>query len=122
MAAQRPRSGRRVSRVPSAVPGLILVALLLGLVAWSVAALQPPQPKAADAPSDQFSATRAFAHVQKIGAQTHVAGSVADGAVVTELVDTLTGLGLDTRLQNSVGAWESRTGSLDMARVHNVVG
>ena len=91
-------------------------------MAWSVAALQPPRPKAADAPADQFSATRAFGHVQKIGAQTHVAGSAADGAVVTDLADTLTGLGLDTRVQNSVGAWESKTGSLDMARVHNVVG
>ena len=56
MAAQRSRGGRRVSRAPSVLPGLVLVALLLGLVAWSVAALQPPAPKAADAPADEFSA------------------------------------------------------------------
>src|SRR4051812_49299351 len=110
MAAQRPRGGRRVNRAPSVLPGLMLVALLLGLVAWSVAALQPPQPRGADAPADRFSATRAFQHVQQIGAQTHVAGSAADAAVVTDLVTTLTGLGLDTRVQNSVGAWESKTG------------
>ena len=99
-----------------------MIALLLGLVAWSVAALQPPAPAAADAPSDQFSAARAFAHVQQNGAKTHVAGSAADATVVNNLVDTLSGLGLDTRVQNAVGAWESKTGSMDMARVHNVVG
>ena len=69
---------------PAVVPGLILVALLLGLVAWSVAALQPPAPKPADAPADEFSAERAFEHVQQIAAQTHVAGSAAGGRVVTD--------------------------------------
>jgi hypothetical protein len=122
VAAQRSRGGRRSSRAPSVLPGLVLIALLLGLAVWSVAALQPPQPKGADAPADQFSAGRAFRHVQQIGAQTHVAGSAADGAVVTDLVATLTGLGLDTRVQNAVGAWESAPGRTDMARVHNVVG
>ncbi|MFL6097547.1 MAG: M28 family peptidase [Blastococcus sp.] len=122
MTAQRSRGRRRGSRAPSALPGLILVALLLGLVAWSVAALQPPRPTAADAPADQFSAARAFQHVQQIAAQTHVAGSAADATVVTDLVATLTGLGLDTRVQNSVGAWDSEPGSTDMARVRNVVG
>jgi hypothetical protein len=101
---------------------LILVALLLGLVAWSVAALQPPPPAPADAPADEFSAARAYAHVQQIAGQTHVAGSAADATVVSDLVTTLTGLGLDTRVQNAVGAWESAAGRTDMARVHNVVG
>jgi len=91
-------------------------------VGWSVAALQPPQPKAADAPAGQFSAARAFAHVQQIGAQPHVAGSAADATVTTDIATTLTGLGLDTRVQNAVGAWESAPGTTDMARVHNVVG
>jgi hypothetical protein len=97
------------------------VALLLGLVAWSVAALRPPSPAPADAPADEFSASRAFAHVQQIAAQTHVAGSAADGQVVEGLVETLTGLGLDTRVQNAVGAWQYAPGSTEMARVHNVV-
>jgi hypothetical protein len=119
--AERSRSGRRGAPSPGRVPGLILVALLLGLVAWSVAALQPPSPRPADAPVGEFSAARAFGHVQRIAAETHVAGSAAGGRVVDELVATLTDLGLDTRVQNSVGAWESGPGYTEMARVRNVV-
>jgi hypothetical protein len=119
--AERSRNGRRAT-TPRRLPGLILVVLLLGLAALSVAVLQPPSPKSADAPAGEFSAARAFEHVQEIGAQTHVAGSAADGRVVEHLVTTLTDLGLDTRVQNAVGAWDVATGSTDMARVHNVVG
>ena len=121
MPAERARSGRRGVASPGRLPGLILVAVLLGLVAWSVAALQPPAPKPADAPVGEFSAARAFGHVQRIAAETHVAGSAAGGRVVDELVATLTDLGLDTRVQNSVGAWESGPGYTEMARVRNVV-
>jgi hypothetical protein len=119
--AQRSRSGRRAARPPGRLPGLILVVLLLGLVAWSVAALQPPRPLPADAPAGEFSAARAFEHVQQIAAQTHVAGSAANDRVVEGLVDSLTGMGLDTRVQNAVGAWQYEAGSTEMARVRNVV-
>jgi hypothetical protein len=101
--------------------GLAVVALLLGLVAWSVIALQPPAPAAADAPAGEFSAGRAFEHVQRIAAETHVAGSAANGRVVDYLVDELTGLGLDTRVQNAVGTWQAGPGATEMARVRNVV-
>ncbi|HEY0401714.1 MAG TPA: M28 family peptidase [Blastococcus sp.] len=121
MPAERSRRGRRRTRRPGRLPGLILVALLLGLVAWSVAALQPPAPKPVDAPVGEFSAARAFEHVQQIAAETHVAGSAADDRVVEGLVATLTALGLDTRVQNSVGAWQYGAGSTEMARVRNVV-
>ncbi|TFV87565.1 M20/M25/M40 family metallo-hydrolase [Blastococcus sp. CT_GayMR16] len=121
MPAERSRRRRRVSSRAGRVPGLILVVVLLGLVAWSVAALQPPAPRPADAPTDEFSAARAFEHVQQIAAQTHVAGSDADAQVVEGLVDTLSALGLDTRVQNSVGAWQYEAGSTEMARVRNVV-
>jgi len=120
--AERSRGGRRGPARAGRVPGLILVALLLGLVTWSVAALQPPAPKPADAPADEFSATRAFDHVQQIAAETHVAGSAAGERVVDDLVTTLTGLGLSTRVQNSVGAYDFGRGSTEMARVRNVVG
>jgi hypothetical protein len=123
--AERSQGGRRGShpsgRVESRVTGLVQVALLLGLVAWSVAALQPPSPAPADAPAGEFSAARAFGHVQRIASQTHVAGSVAGGQVVEDLVATLTDLGLDTRVQNAVGAWQHSPGSAEMARVRNVV-
>ncbi|MCW2636506.1 MAG: rane metallopeptidase [Blastococcus sp.] len=101
--------------------GLVVVLLLLGLAAWSVVALQPPAPAGADAPAQEFSAARAYAQVQAIAAETHVAGSEADDRVVDRLVATLTGLGLDTRVQHAVGAWQYGPGHTEMARVQNVV-
>jgi len=121
VAAQRSSRVRRRAGSDARPAGLLLVALLLGLVVWSVAALQPPDPRPADASAAEFSAERAFAHVQQIAAQTHVAGSAANDRVVDRLVETLTGLGLDTRVQNSVGAWQYGPGSTEMARVRNVV-
>jgi hypothetical protein len=101
---------------------VVLLALLLGLTAWSVAALQPPAPAPADAPATEFSATRAFSHVQDIAAGAHVPGSAATDRVVERLVDTLAALGLDTRVQNAVGAVRTASGETRMARVRNIVG
>ena len=66
--------------------------------------------------------TRAFEHVQGIAAETHVAGSAAGDRVVDDLAATLTDLGLSTRVQNAVGAYDFGRGSTEMARVRNVVG
>jgi hypothetical protein len=112
------RGGRR----PGRLAGLVVVALLLGLVGWSVLALQPPDTKPADAPAAEFSATRAFRHVEEIAAGIHLTGSEANDRVVDQLVATLTGLGLDTRVQNAIGARQTRSGETRMARVRNVVG
>ncbi|SDD10980.1 Peptidase family M28 [Geodermatophilus telluris] len=100
---------------------LLALALLAGLAAWSVLALQPPAPAPADAPATSFSAARAFEHVERFAAETHVAGSDAHGRVVDGLVSALTDLGLDTRVQNAVGTWQSAPGGAEMARVRNVV-
>jgi hypothetical protein len=100
----------------------VLVALLLGLAGWSVATLQPPAPAPADAPPTEFSAARAFVHVEAIATGPHVPGSAATDSVVDGLVDTLSGLGLDTRVQHAVGAVRTASGETRMARVQNVVG
>ncbi|SFP36969.1 Peptidase family M28 [Geodermatophilus dictyosporus] len=100
---------------------LLALALLAGLAAWSVLALQPPSPAPADAPAPSFSAARAFEHVERFAAETHVAGSDAHQRVVDGLVSVLTDLGLDTRVQNAVGASASGPGAAEMARVRNVV-
>jgi hypothetical protein len=101
--------------------GLVLLAVLLTLTAWSVAALQPPDAAPADAPATEFSAGRAFSHVQQIATEVHVPGSAATDRVVDGLVATLSGLGLDTRVQNAVGAVHTASGETRMARVRNVV-
>ena len=105
------------------VPGLILVALLLGLVALerrrAAAAVSRRRRRA----RPTSSAPRARSSTcSRSPPQTHVAGSAADDQVVTDLVATLTGLGLDTRVQNAVGAYDFGRGSTEMARVRNVVG
>jgi hypothetical protein len=118
------RSSRRRGRTagpPGRLAGFLVVALLLGLTAWSVVALQPPDPLPISAPAEQFSAARAFEHVQDIAGETHVAGSPANDRVVDGLVATLAGLGLDTRAQNAVGTWQTEPGETEMARVRNVV-
>ncbi|MET0764562.1 MAG: M20/M25/M40 family metallo-hydrolase [Blastococcus sp.] len=123
MPAQRSaRSGRRRVRTSGRPAGLVSVAILLGLATWSVVALQPPPPEPIGAPATEFSAARAFEHVQAIAAETHVAGSPENDRVVEGLVATLTDLGLDTRVQNGVGTWQSGDGAAEMARVRNVVG
>jgi hypothetical protein len=114
------RSSRGAQR-SGRLSGLLVVVLLLVLAVWSVAALQPPDAAPADAPATDFSAGRAFAQVQQIAAETHVAGSAANDRVVDGLVRTLAGLGLDARVQNSVGARSYGPGEARMARVRNVV-
>jgi hypothetical protein len=101
--------------------GLLVLALLLALGAGSVLALQPPSPEPADAPAGTFSAARAEAHLQRIGAEKHVVGSPADDRVTAYLAEQLTRLGLDTQVQNAVGAWQSASQGTDLARVRNVV-
>jgi len=109
-------------RLAGPVVPLLVTALLLGLIAWTVVALQPPQPKPASAPAGQFSAARAAAHVEQIAVRTHVAGSAADADVVDYLVSTLSSYGLDTRVQNAVGSYAALHGITEMASVRNVVG
>ncbi|WP_448641421.1 M20/M25/M40 family metallo-hydrolase [Geodermatophilus sp. URMC 63] len=112
-AAHTVRAGR--------VLGVAALLLLTALAALSVLVLQPPAPAPADAPADAFSADRAFAEVQQIAATTHVTGSAADDRVRAHLVDVLTGMGLQTRVQEAVGAHADGPGSVAVAPVRNVV-
>ena len=56
------------------VVGLLMLAALAVLGLLSVNAVSPSAPLGADAPADEFSATRAFTHVERIGRQRHPAG------------------------------------------------
>src|SRR3712207_3763832 len=50
-----------------------------------------------------------------------MAGSPANDRVVDYLEQTLTGMGLDTRVQSAVGTYQAGPGEAEMARVRNVV-
>ncbi len=101
--------------------GLAALLLLGALAALSVVVLQPPAPAPVDAPATEFSAGRAFEHVQQIAGATHVTGSPANDRVRGYVVDALEGLGLQTRVQDAVGADPGEPGAVEMARVRNVV-
>ncbi len=102
------------------IAGLVALIALAALTVASVWAVNPPPPAPASAPGDQFSAGRAFQHVERIGAQVHVAGSQAAADVRGYLETTLEGLSLQTEIQDAVGA-EDALGGFAMARVRNVV-
>ncbi len=105
----------------SALPGLVLLILLAALGALSVAAVSPPAPVAADAPAGDFSAERAFRHVERIGAQVHPAGSAAAGEVRSDITEALRQAGLQPREQRAIGGTGALSGPYGMADVRNVV-
>ncbi|WP_305786041.1 M28 family peptidase [Symbioplanes lichenis] len=104
---------------------LAVVAALTGLGAYALASIRPPAARPADAPAAEFSAGRAFAHVEAVAARPHPLGSPANDAVREQLVATLRGLGLDARVQDTVSvqgaALSSSAGGASMARVRNIV-
>jgi Peptidase family M28 len=110
----------RTPRTRSAA-GLIALAAL-GLLAFvSVWTVLPPSPAPVSAPADNFSAGRAFQHVERIGSQVHVAGSPAAAGVRDYIVATLASYGLQPQVQDAVGEDANDGDDFAMAHVHDVV-
>jgi hypothetical protein len=101
--------------------GLIALLALAGVTVLSLWSVLPPSPAGADAPADEFSAARAFTHIEKVGAQVRVAGSPAADAVRNYIRASLTGLGLQVEEQDSVGATDALGDTFVMARVRNLI-
>ncbi|MEU7980268.1 M28 family peptidase [Micromonospora sp. NPDC049081] len=107
---------------------LAALAALLALVAVSAAmlvTLATPTPRPVDAPADEFSAGRAYRTVQTVAQRPHPAGSAANDQVREHLVGVLSGLGLQTEVQDTVapeaGQLSGAAGGATFARVRNVV-
>ncbi|BCB81254.1 aminopeptidase [Phytohabitans flavus] len=87
--------------------------------------IRPPGPRDADAPAEEFSAGRAYTHVEALGARTHVAGSAANDANRERIVATLRDLGLSPAVQDTVGTEAGQlsggAGGATFAHVRNVV-
>jgi Zn-dependent M28 family amino/carboxypeptidase len=98
------------------------VAALAGLAALALAAVSPPAARRANAPADEFSAGRAYAHVRTIGAQTHVAGSPASDQVSRYLVGALTEAGVSVQAQHATGLDTKDAEAVAAAQVKNVIG
>src|SRR5215212_913884 len=98
----------------------VVVALVLGaLAAVSLLALEPPDPLSASAPASEFSAERAFSHVEQIAERPHPVGSPANAEVRDYLVGQLEDLGLRPTVQQATSA-RTMEGTASIARVHNV--
>jgi len=110
----------RTARTRS-VAVLAALAALAVLAFFSVWTVLPPSPAPAVAPADQFSAGRAFQHVERIGSQVHVAGSPGAADVRDYIVSTLQSYGLQPQIQDAVGEDSNDGDNFAMAHVHDVV-
>src|ERR671914_2953931 len=98
----------------------VVVALVLGaFAAISLHALEPPDPLPASAPANEFSAERAFSHVEQIAERPHPVGSTANAEVRDYLVGQLEDLGLQPAIQEATSA-RTMEGTASIARVHNI--
>jgi hypothetical protein len=95
--------GQQDSAPPSLVKILVLWIFIISLAILSVRALHAPQPLAATAPENEFSAERALIHVRQIATKSHPLGSPEDDAARNYLVAQLTILGLQPQIFSSLG-------------------
>src|SRR5918995_4739044 len=99
--------------------GVVVVLVLAAFAAISLLALEPPEPLPASAQASEFSAERAFSHVEQIAERPHPVGSPANAEVRDYLVGQLEDLGLRPTVQEATSA-RTREGTASMARVHNI--
>jgi len=99
--------------------GVVVALVLDALAAVSLLALEPPDPLSASAPASEFSAERAFSHVEQIAERPHPVGSPANAEVRDYLVGQLEDLGLRPTVQQATSA-RTMEGTASIARVHNI--
>lgn len=123
-ASARPPSPRD-SKKRLATGGLVdhggRLRVVAALVAWAKVAERPPSSVPASAPKTEFSAGRAWGHLERIaGEEPTPIGSAGGDEVRDYLVDELTALGLDGEVQQGVGAHTFGTDTV-AGRVEHVV-
>ena len=96
-------------------------AFLALVAAATVASIAPPAPRPADSPADEFSASRAMAHLAVIAKEPRPPGSRAHAAVRAYLVQELERLGLEPRVQAAQAA-ARMAGTVWSLRAVNVLG
>ncbi|MFC0526561.1 M28 family peptidase [Phytohabitans kaempferiae] len=108
-----------------ALTALAAMTVLVALGAITLFDVQPPEPRDASAPAGDFSAARAYRHVEALSTQTHAAGSAANERNRERIEVTLRDLGLSPTVQDTVGTEAGQVsggeGGVTYARVRNVV-
>lgn len=102
----------------------MLVAYVAGLMAAGQWLLEPPAARPADAPASEFSAARAFAHVEAIARAPHPSGSVEQARVRDHLEAALRDLGLTVERQSATVAqgYQRHAGDARFGVIENIVG
>src|SRR5215203_447499 len=99
--------------------GVVVALVLSALAAISLLALEPLDPRPVSTPANEFSAERAFSHVEQIAERPHPVGSAANAEVRDYLVKQLEDLGLRPTVQKATSA-RTMEGTASIARVHNI--
>ena len=100
--------------------GVVVALVLSVLVAVVLLTLQPLEPLPASAPTDEFSAGRAFSHVEEIARQPHPVGSATNARVRNYLLRQLEDIGLRATVQATTASQTHPDGTSSLARVHNI--
>jgi len=122
--ALKTRLGRIFPRRPSEpedgltspLPGIVLFLIILAAGALSVFLIGTPAPLPSGAPADQYSAERAFVHIQALAAQPRPVGTQGNAIAQAYLIARLEQLGLEPQVQKATvvdGQW--------VVRVENVL-
>ena len=114
---------REASGRPKSYPrwlGVVVALMLSMLVAVVLLTLEPLEPLPASAPTDEFSAERAFFHVDRIAQRPHPVGSEANTEVRKYLLRQLEDLGLRPTAKATTAAQTHPDGTYSLARVHNI--
>ena len=101
--------------------GVASFLLLVGLAALSLLDLKPPNIVPASAPDAEFSSERAMKHLQVIAQRAHPIGSPENDDVRNYLVQELTVLGANPRVQNTTAVNNPRRNLIIAGTVNNVV-
>jgi hypothetical protein len=88
--------------LPQLVGAAVLV-VLIAVIVGAYLARTPPAPRPTSSQADQFSADRAFTHVEQIAAVPHPVGSAANARVRDYLLAELRNLGLQPKVQAGTG-------------------
>jgi hypothetical protein len=98
----QPSAGASRQGLPRLVGAAVLV-VLVAIIVGAYAARTPPAPRPASSPADQFSADRAFTHVEQVAAVPHPVGSAANAGVRNYLLAELRDLGLQPNVLTGTG-------------------
>lgn len=83
---------------------LLSLLLLVVFALWTIRAMQPPAPLPAGAPPTEFSAQRAFRHVEQTAREPHAMGTAEHARVRAYLLAQMRQLGLNPQVQETTVA------------------